>query len=154
MQDPSNWQEALGAWEEERRQEEVLANSLRPRLVGRVPAGWWQEAFADRPSASEVAGHPCGERHMLMIVAYDVTDPRRLARVARHCEDYGVRVQYSIFECTLEAGLFEEFWTGLKDLIEPTVDRIVAYRICAECARDIRTSGVMVSNEKVVAYVF
>ena len=43
---------------------------------------------------------------MLILIAYDVstTDKagrRRLRRVARACEDYGVRVQKSVFECQL-----------------------------------------------------
>jgi CRISPR-associated protein Cas2 len=94
---------------------------------------------------------------MLMIVAYDVRDARRLARVARHCEDYGVRVQYSVFECRLPAAHFEQFWQELTDLIEPAEDRLVAYRICASCARDIRTAGTMTSgagSDSFVAYVF
>ena len=45
---------------------------------------------------------------MFMLIAYDVatTTPegeRRLRRVARACEDYGQRVQKSVFECRLGA---------------------------------------------------
>jgi CRISPR-associated protein Cas2 len=41
---------------------------------------------------------------MLVLVAYDVSTvekagQRRLRRVAQACEDYGVRVQKSVFEC-------------------------------------------------------
>jgi len=41
---------------------------------------------------------------VLVVVAYDVSTVeaagrRRLARVARACKDYGVRVQKSVFEC-------------------------------------------------------
>jgi CRISPR-associated protein Cas2 len=41
---------------------------------------------------------------MLVLVAYDVSTverpgQRRLRRVARACEDYGLRVQKSLFEC-------------------------------------------------------
>ncbi|HPY30935.1 MAG TPA: CRISPR-associated endonuclease Cas2 [Verrucomicrobiota bacterium] len=41
---------------------------------------------------------------MLILVTYDVSTvekagQRRLRRVARVCEDYGVRVQKSVFEC-------------------------------------------------------
>lgn len=93
---------------------------------------------------------------MLMIVAYDVADARRLRQVARHCEDFGIRIQYSMFECRLEAGMFEEFWSGLMDLIDPEADRIVAYRICLSCAREVRTGGTMseVEQKRQVAYVF
>jgi CRISPR-associated protein Cas2 len=93
---------------------------------------------------------------MLMVVAYDIVDPRRLRQVAKHGEDYGVRVQFSVFECRLEAAHFEEFWSGLMDLIDPEEDRVVAYRICASCAKEIRSGGVMQNTEerKVVCYVF
>lgn len=53
---------------------------------------------------------------MLILVTYDVSTVekagvRRLRRVARACEDYGVRVQKSVFEC--QVGQTE--WVQLKD---------------------------------------
>lgn len=41
---------------------------------------------------------------MLVLISYDVevTSPggaRRLRRIARACQDYGQRVQFSVFEC-------------------------------------------------------
>lgn len=118
--------------------------------------GWWFTAFPNPPTTSEITGHACGDHEMLMIVAYDITDPKRLRNVAKHCEDYGIRVQYSVFECRLEHERFEEFWSGLKDLIDPQEDRLVAYRVCRECAREIRTAGVMQlsPDNKVVCYMF
>jgi CRISPR-associated protein Cas2 len=52
---------------------------------------------------------------MLMLVAYDVNTEtpegrRRLRRVAKACENYGQRVQNSLFECLLEPAQ----WTNLK----------------------------------------
>lgn len=52
---------------------------------------------------------------MLILVTYDVStiDPtgkRRLRRVAQACEDYGTRVQKSVFEC--QVGQSE--WVLLK----------------------------------------
>lgn len=93
---------------------------------------------------------------MLMVVAYDITDGRRLRQVAKHCEDYGIRVQYSVFECRLEAGYFEEFWSGLMDLIDLEKDRLVAYRICVKCASEIRSAGTMQNTEekKAICYVY
>lgn len=90
---------------------------------------------------------------MLTLIAYDISDPKRLHRVAQVCEDWGMRVQYSVFECRLEADAFERFWQALLEQIEPKQDRIVAYKVCARCAREIRDHGVMMHNEKVVAYV-
>ncbi|HTI68628.1 MAG TPA: CRISPR-associated endonuclease Cas2, partial [Candidatus Limnocylindria bacterium] len=47
---------------------------------------------------------------MLRLVAYDIADPKRLHRVAMICENFGVRVQYSLFECWLEDDDFERLW--------------------------------------------
>ncbi len=91
---------------------------------------------------------------MLTLIAYDITEHKRLAKVARLCEDYGVRVQYSVFECRLESNRLADFWLELEELIDPATDRIVAYRICASCAKEILSAGTMQNTSKVIAYVF
>jgi CRISPR-associated protein Cas2 len=53
---------------------------------------------------------------MLILITYDVSTvqkagQRRLRRVAQACEDYGVRVQKSVFEC--QVGQTE--WVSLRD---------------------------------------
>lgn len=90
---------------------------------------------------------------MLTLVGYDITEPKRLSRVARICEDYGVRVQYSLFECRLEEAEFEDFWLKLLCEIDEKEDRLVAYKIDAKCAKETLTAGTMVCSEKVVCYV-
>lgn len=138
----------------------AASDAAHPPAGGVAPAdlpNWWTAAFPNPPTPSEQAGHACGSRVIRMIVAYDVTDPRRLARVAKHCEEYGERVQYSIFDCRLRAADFEEFWRDLLALIEPAEDRLVAYRVCAACADHIRAAGTMktaTGHEPDVAYIF
>ena len=90
---------------------------------------------------------------MLTLVAYDITERKRLGKVAKFCEDHGMRVQYSVFECRLEADSFTRFWEELNAVIHPNLDRIVAYKICTKCAREIHSAGVQEHYEKVVAYV-
>ncbi len=90
---------------------------------------------------------------MLTLVAYDITDPKRLHKVAKVCEDWGLRIQYSVFECRLEADSFTRFWDELSAAINPKLDRIIAYKICTKCAREIHSAGVQEHYEKVVAYV-
>ncbi len=99
--------------------------------------GWWEEAFAPLPYKRS----PPGEKKMLTVIAYDVSDPRRLARVARLCEDYGMRVQYSVFECHFEPEQFDKFWGRLENELDSDEDRIVAYSLDAKCAKKIRTEG-------------
>ena len=53
---------------------------------------------------------------MLVLVTYDVATveaagKRRLRRVAQACEDYGVRVQKSVFECQVG----QKEWVLLRD---------------------------------------
>jgi CRISPR-associated protein Cas2 len=91
---------------------------------------------------------------MLTLIAYDITDPKRLHKVAKLCEDYGMRIQYSVFECRLEADRFETFWKSLVSLIDPSSDRVTAYKICASCSKNILDAGVQMHSEKVIAYVF
>lgn len=141
----TDWERALDLWEAQ------IAEAAQPFSP---PEGWWEESFAHTPSPSEQKGHRCGEKQMLMLVAYDIADPKRLSKVARHCEDWGMRIQYSIFECRLEAGAFDEFWEGLLELIDEEDDRVTAYRICVACAREVRDAGAQTHSEKVVAYVF
>ena len=52
---------------------------------------------------------------MLVVVAYDVNTEtedgrKRLRRVAKLCENYGQRVQNSVFECLVDAAQ----WTQLR----------------------------------------
>lgn len=110
---------------------------------------WWYEAFPVLPYASS----PPGAGEMLTLVAYDIADPRRLARVARVCEDFGIRVQYSLFECHLEEPAFECFWGRLLNHINPREDRVVAYKVDARSAKETLTAGTMVCSESVVCYL-
>ena len=53
---------------------------------------------------------------MLILVTYDVSTidaagRRRLRRVAQACEDYGTRVQKSVFECQVG----QKEWARLRD---------------------------------------
>lgn len=114
-----------------------------------IPDDWWFEAFPIVPYQTSAPG----EGEMLTVVAYDISDPKRLARVARVCEDFGVRVQYSVFECRLEETEFNEFWLNLLMEIDEDADRVVAYKIDARCARETLTAGTMVCSEKVVCYL-
>jgi len=110
---------------------------------------WWYEAFSQIPYEKS----PPGAGEMLTVVAYDITDPKRLARVAKVCEDYGVRVQYSVFECRLDEDEFTDFWLKLLEEIDDDQDRMVAYKIDARCARETLTAGTMVCSEKAVCYL-
>ncbi len=80
---------------------------------------------------------------MLFLVAYDISAPNRLRKVAKICESYGVRVEKSVFECDLPQDVFETFWLKLIDVAEEDEDALVAYRLCKSCIEHVETIGVM-----------
>jgi len=59
---------------------------------------------------------------MFVLISYDVSmeegGPRRLRRIAKACQDYGQRVQYSIFECIVDPAQ----WTMLKNRLISEID--------------------------------
>jgi CRISPR-associated protein Cas2 len=84
---------------------------------------------------------------MFVLIAYDVSTmtkagERRLRRVARACEDYGVRVQKSVFEC--QVGQTE--WVQLKDrllrAIAPAEDSLRFYFLDEPSVQKIEHFGV------------
>ena len=65
-----------------------------------------------------------------MLVAYDVSTESqagraRLRRVARACLDFGQRVQYSVFECDLNAGEKVQMESKLTEIIDQTLDQVM-----------------------------
>ncbi len=70
----------------------------------------------------------------LIVVAYDVRDDARRARLARVLEDYGVRTQLSVFECSLAMPEFLSLLRATEQLIDSRADRIAYYRVCERCS--------------------
>ena len=80
------------------------------------------------------------------LVAYDVETTtregrRRLRRVAKVCEDYGQRVQMSVFECRLDDTLIETFLRLIAQEIRSQTDSLRIYRLPADRERSIRVIG-------------
>jgi len=73
---------------------------------------------------------------MLMLVTYDVntesrTGKKRLRRVARTCQDFGQRVQNSVFECEVDPAQWAVLRAGLISEIDPEKDSLRFYRLGA-----------------------
>lgn len=78
---------------------------------------------------------------MNMIVAYDIADERRLVKIARIVSDYGVRVQKSIFEVTVDHGIFEEMKSRVEVIIVPEEDGVKYFPLCGRCAETVEIIG-------------
>ncbi len=75
------------------------------------------------------------------LVTYDIPHDRRRNRVADLLQDYGARVQYSVFEVWLDAGLRQELEKRLRAELEPAEDSVRLYRLCAVCREKVEVLG-------------
>ena len=71
---------------------------------------------------------------MLMLITYDISfdDPNgqaRLRRIAKHCLDYGVRAQYSVFECDVTPDQWVMLKNKLLETYDPTCDSLRFYHL-------------------------
>jgi len=69
---------------------------------------------------------------MMVLISYDVATSeaygaRRLRRVARACQDYGQRVQYSIFEVEVNPAQWTQLKSRLMAEIDPKHDSLRFY---------------------------
>ena len=70
---------------------------------------------------------------MRVVVAYDIGDDSRRARVAAALSMWGDRIQQSVFECQLDPKELEEVLDRARRLIDPTRDVFQVFRQCASC---------------------
>jgi CRISPR-associated protein Cas2 len=69
----------------------------------------------------------------MYLIAYDITDPPRLNRVARFLKKHAFRVQYSVFAAELSQKQLRRVLAGLEAIIDPRSDDVRAYPVPHEC---------------------
>lgn len=75
------------------------------------------------------------------LVCYDISDPKRLRRVARTCEDFGFRKQLSVFLVRLGATDFVRLRNRLYDLIKRDEDQVLLIPLFGKCVNAIEAIG-------------
>lgn len=73
-------------------------------------------------------------KRLLVLVTYDVavskpSGAKRLRRVAKVCEQYGIRVQNSVFECKVDATQYKQLQYALLAEINEQEDSIRFYEM-------------------------
>ena len=59
------------------------------------------------------------------LVCYDISEPKRLRRTARILEEYGCRLQFSVFECLLDRQRLAELRSQLREVLHYEEDQIL-----------------------------
>jgi CRISPR-associated protein Cas2 len=83
---------------------------------------------------------------MMVLVSYDVNmedsgGARRLRRIAKRCQDFGQRVQYSVFECIVDPAQWTVLRSSLVDEIDPKKDNLRFYFLGSNWRRRIEHIG-------------
>lgn len=73
-------------------------------------------------------------KQLLVLVTYDVSTEsvggtKRLRKVAKTCQNYGQRVQNSVFECIVDSAQFESLKITLEQIIDKEFDSLRYYRL-------------------------
>lgn len=82
----------------------------------------------------------------MVVVSYDVSTvdkagQARLRRVAKACKDYGQRVQFSVFECSVDPAKWAFFRNRLLKIIDPEQDSLRFYFLGANWRRRVEHVG-------------
>jgi CRISPR-associated protein Cas2 len=87
------------------------------------------------------AKRKAGESDGVVGVPEDISDPKRLRRVATACEDFGVRKQLSVFLCRLSPTDRVRLRSRLWELIDHRADQVLFIPLCARCVQGIEALG-------------
>ena len=71
---------------------------------------------------------------MLMLVSYDVSTvttagKSRLRRIAKACQNWGIRVQNSVFECNVNPAQWIQLKAELERIFNPETDSLRYYNL-------------------------
>ena len=87
---------------------------------------------------------------MMVLITYDISfddegGRKRLRHVAKACLDYGVRVQYSVFECDLEPAQWVALKAKLLDIFDPSCDSLRFYMLGSKWRSKVEHHGSKVA---------
>lgn len=72
-------------------------------------------------------------RKRFVVIAYDITENRRRNKVADKVQQYGGRINLSVFECMLTDSQLASLQTEITKLIDSKTDKIAFYTLCMDC---------------------
>ena len=89
---------------------------------------------------------------MLVLVSYDVAvsssgGKKRLRRVAKACQNYGQRVQFSVFECVVDPAQWVKLKASLEGVIEKETDSLRYYYLGSNYKHKIEHVGAKPSMD-------
>ncbi len=89
---------------------------------------------------------------MYVLITYDINvttseGRKRLRRVAKICENYGQRVQNSVFECLVDPALWVNIQHQLEQEYDPSTDSLRYYYLGSNWKHRVEHHGAQVSYD-------
>ncbi|MFZ5820876.1 MAG: CRISPR-associated endonuclease Cas2 [Chloroflexota bacterium] len=83
---------------------------------------------------------------MMVLITYDVNTEspggqKRLRKVAKACQNYGQRVQHSVFECVIDPARLKVLQATLEGLIDKEKDSLRYYYLGDEWRKRVEHVG-------------
>lgn len=79
----------------------------------------------------------------MYLISYDVSNDRIRNKIAKELENFGKRVQYSVFECRISELQLHKLYSSLVKLMqEDDAGNIRIYSICAKCEQKLQLIGI------------
>jgi CRISPR-associated protein Cas2 len=85
---------------------------------------------------------------MFTVVVYDIAESKRLAKIAKIMKDYGVRVQYSVFELYMDHEDLDEMMGRALEIMDEKKDSVRIYPLCKKCEKQTEFMGNAVYTEE------
>lgn len=87
---------------------------------------------------------------LFLLVAYDIAADRRRRKIAQVLENYGSRVNFSVFECLVSVPDSRKMMQELSGLMKAGKDAILVYTLCKPCVNKRISLKGSASGKKVV----
>lgn len=78
---------------------------------------------------------------MIVLVTYDITDPKRLNRTHKFLKEFGLNTQKSVFECDIDREGIKRIRAYCKENLDLSSDAVRIYKICNHCINKVIISG-------------
>lgn len=85
-----------------------------------------------------------------VVVSYDIADDKRRKKISDTLEKFGVRANYSVFECFVTAKQFEQLKQAIYKIAKPKADSILFYKLCRNCLESREYFGYYSGNNNLI----
>lgn len=78
---------------------------------------------------------------MIYFISYDISNPKRLRQTAKILENFGIRIQYSFFECEMNEEQKNILVEGILKVIDLKTDSLIVHPVCEKCLNTTKKLG-------------